>query len=113
MFSPFELQGNSFGPALFFSVMIIILTFGAVLLFKQQKIERNGQLFAFKWVKWPLCLLFSLSVGAVTANSVDGNLDPGISLAAYFTVAILTAFILFFVCIFIVKRFSAYFQMTK
>lgn len=68
MFNPFSYESSgwpllitSFGVLLFFVVV-------AMILFQFQQLERNGQMFAFKWIKWPFIIITSFSIGVLIAN---------------------------------------------
>ncbi|WP_088810065.1 MULTISPECIES: hypothetical protein [Listeria] len=113
VFSPFDMQLKSVGPLWFFFALMIACVIFAIWLFNNQKLERNGQLFAFGWVKWIVYFFFALSSGLFVANATDGNVESGISLSLYLSIAIVVLFIAFFAAIWIVRRYNAYFQMAK
>ncbi|EUJ51437.1 hypothetical protein [Listeria fleischmannii] len=84
-----------------------------LILFQNQKLERNGQLFAFNSIKWVVYFFFALSSGLFIANAVDGNIESGISLSLYITIALVVLIVAFLLAAWLVRRYEAYFQMAK
>lgn len=73
MFNPFSYESSGWLLLTVSSGIAVFLIVIAVLLFHFQKLERNGQMFAFRWVKWPFIFLTSLSIGILVANMSGGN----------------------------------------
>ncbi|MBC1418017.1 hypothetical protein [Listeria fleischmannii] len=113
IFSPFEMQLKSVGALWFFFFLAICLVIFILILFQNQKLERNGQLFAFNSIKWVVYFFFALSSGLFIANAVDGNIESGISLSLYITIALVVLIVAFLLAAWLVRRYEAYFQMAK
>jgi hypothetical protein len=113
IFSPFEMQLKSVGALWFFLFLAICLMAFILILFQNQKLERNGQLFAFNSIKWVVYFFFALSSGLFIANAVDGNIESGISLSLYITIALVVLIVAFLLAAWLVRRYEAYFQMAK
>ncbi|EMG27132.1 hypothetical protein X560_0917 [Listeria fleischmannii 1991] len=113
IFSPFEMQLKSVGALWFFFFLAICLVVFILFLFQNQKLERNGQLFAFNSIKWVVYFFFALSSGLFIANAVDGNIESGISLSLYITIALVVLIVAFLLAAWLVRRYEAYFQMAK
>lgn len=113
IFSPFEMQLKSVGALWFFFFLAICLVAFILILFQNQKLERNGQLFAFNSIKWVVYFFFALSSGLFIANAVDGNIESGISLSLYITIALVVLIVAFLLAAWLVRRYEAYFQMAK
>ncbi|WP_239253714.1 hypothetical protein [Listeria ilorinensis] len=113
IFDPFGMQSDSAFVPLFYGVLALILTILAILMYKFQAIEKNGQLFAFDWVKWVVYGGFSISTALSITNLIDGNYTDGLQMSTYFVIAGIIAVVLFIVIAIVVKRLTAYFQMAK
>ncbi|WP_099221747.1 hypothetical protein [Listeria costaricensis] len=113
IFAPFNMQSDSAFVPLFYGVLALSLTVLAILMYKYQAIEKNGQLFAFDWIKWVVYGGFSISTALAITNLIDGNYTKGLQMNTYFVIAGLIAVVLFIAIAVIVKRLMAYFQMAK